>query len=134
LTYSTIPSSLSLSCYLSDLASNFRLHNFIKTSGASEDQIESFIINISSSELAPEKIIELVNQIYAVSKSESVPPDELPNYIKEKLEQKKEIDEEIQQADAILQSKSVTLEAVNEYLKLSEELDKHGLSAKDTNF
>jgi hypothetical protein len=33
---------------LSHLASNFRLHNFIKESGAAEDQIESFIANVSS--------------------------------------------------------------------------------------
>ena len=31
---------------LSDLASNFRLHNFIKESGAAEDKIESFIANV----------------------------------------------------------------------------------------
>jgi hypothetical protein len=36
-----------------------------------------------------------------------------------------------QQADAVLESKNVTIEAINEYLKLSNELDKHDLSAKD---
>ena len=56
----------------------------------------------------------------------------MSDYVKQRLEQKKEIDEEIHQADATLQSKKVTIEAINEYLKLSEELDKHGLSAKDT--
>jgi hypothetical protein len=70
---------------LSDLASNFRLHNFVKTSGNSENAIESFISNISSSELPPEKVIELVNQLHEISKSESVSPDQLPNYIKQKL-------------------------------------------------
>jgi hypothetical protein len=74
---------------LSELASNFRLHNFIKTSGAAEDNIESFISNISSSDIGPEKIIELVNQIYDISKSESVSPDQLPNYVRQKLEQRK---------------------------------------------
>jgi hypothetical protein len=59
---------------LSELASNFRLHNFIKTSGAAEDKTESFIANISSSESPPEKVIELVNQLHEISKSESVPP------------------------------------------------------------
>src|SRR5919202_7033166 len=79
---------------LSDLASNFRIHNFIKTSGASENMIESFISNISSSELHPEKIIELVNHIYGISKSESIHPDQLPNYINQKIEQKQRIDEQ----------------------------------------
>jgi hypothetical protein len=36
-----------------------------------------------------------------------------------------------QQADAVLESKNMTIEAINEYLKLSDELDKHDLSAKD---
>jgi hypothetical protein len=33
---------------LSDIASNFRLHNFIRNSGAAEDKIELFITNINS--------------------------------------------------------------------------------------
>ena len=116
---------------LSDLASNFRLHSFIKTSGVSENQIESFISNISSGELPLEKVIELVNVIHEISKSETLPPDQLQNYVREKYEQKKKIDDDIQQADAVLQSKNVAIEAVNEYLKLSDELDKHGLSTQD---
>src|SRR5919201_5045966 len=32
---------------LSELASNFRLHNFIKKSGAAEEGIESFIVNVT---------------------------------------------------------------------------------------
>src|ERR671926_1737050 len=48
---------------LSDLASNFRLHNFIKTSWKSEDQIESFVTNISSTDMSSERVIELVNQL-----------------------------------------------------------------------
>jgi hypothetical protein len=48
------------------------------------------------------------------------------------LEEKQRIEEEIQHANDVLQSKNVSVEAINEYLKLSEELDKHGLSAQDT--
>src|SRR5919198_3357275 len=48
---------------LSDLASNFRLHNFIKSSGAALEDIESFIVNIRNSNLPPEKMVELVNAI-----------------------------------------------------------------------
>ena len=48
---------------LSDLASNFRLHNFIKTLGAAEDKIESFISNISSTELPPKKIRDCKSNI-----------------------------------------------------------------------
>jgi hypothetical protein len=115
----------------SELASFYRLYNFFRGSGAKENEIESFIANINSGYIPPGKAIELINQIYAVFKSESVPPDQLPNYVKQKLEQKKEIEGEIQQANDVLESKNVTIEAINQHLKLSEELDKHGLSAKD---
>jgi hypothetical protein len=60
-------------------------------------------------------------------------PDELPNYIKQKLEQKKRIDEEIQEVDAVLQTKNVKAKTINEYTKLSQRLDKHGLSIEDVN-
>ncbi len=115
-----------------DLASFYRLYNFFRNSGAKENEIESFITNINSGYIPPVKAIELINQIHEITKSQSVSPEQLQNYVKEKYEQKKEIVHDIQQADAILQSKNVTIEAINEYLKLSDELDKHGLSAKDT--
>src|SRR5919198_1417226 len=47
------------------------------------------------------------------------------------FDEKQRIDEEIEQADVALQSKNVSVEAINEHLKLSEELDKHGLSTND---
>ena len=70
---------------LSDLASNFRLHNFIRNSGAAEDKLESFIANVSSGDVSPEKVIALVNQLYDVSKKESIPLDQVTDYIKEKI-------------------------------------------------
>ena len=45
----------------SDLASHFRLSNHLLKSGAAEDKIESFVDNISSWNLPPEKLIELVH-------------------------------------------------------------------------
>src|SRR5215212_3820850 len=95
----------------SDIASFFRLYNFFRGSRAKENEIESFITHINSGYIPPGKAIELINQIYEISKSESVPPDQLPNYVKQKLEQKKQIDEETQEADAILQSKNVAIES-----------------------
>jgi hypothetical protein len=85
---------------LSDIASNFRLHNFIRKLGASEDQIESFIANVSSSDIPPEKVVEYVNQLFAVSREQSIPPDQVPNYIKQKLEEKQKIDEHIKEAES----------------------------------
>jgi hypothetical protein len=58
--------------------------------------------------------------------------DQVPGYIGKRLQEKQAIDEETKQAEATLQSKNVAIEAINEYLKLNEELEKHGLSAKDT--
>jgi len=116
---------------LSRLASHFRLYNCFIKSGASESQVDSFIANVGTAEVPPEKIIELVNQLYHISNAESIPLDQVPEYVKQRLGEKQKIDQEIQRADVTLQSKNVTIEAINEYLKLSGELDKHGLSAQD---
>jgi hypothetical protein len=113
-----------------DLASHFRLYNFIRKSGAAEDKIESFIDNINSSNF-PEKVVEVVNELYEISKSDSIPLGQVPTYINKKLEEKQKIDEQIKEADATLQSKNVNIEAINEHIQLTEELKKYGLSTKD---
>ncbi|MFL6407875.1 MAG: hypothetical protein ACJ71F_12475 [Nitrososphaeraceae archaeon] len=69
---------------------------------------------------------------YTKSQEESqFPPDQVPNYIKEKLEEKQKIDDQIKEADAILQSKTLNIEAINEHIQLNEELKKYRLSTKD---
>ena len=116
---------------LSDLASNFRLHNFIKSSGAAEEDIESFIVNITTSGLLPEKVLVCVNQLFAVSGEQSIPPDQVSSYIQQKLEEKQKIEEQIKEADAILQSKNVSIETINEHMKLNEKLNEYNLSFQD---
>ncbi|MFL6347927.1 MAG: hypothetical protein ACJ72X_06505, partial [Nitrososphaeraceae archaeon] len=116
---------------LSELASSFRLHDFIRNSGAAEDKIESFIDNLSSSELPPEKVIELLNQLYDVSKEESTPLDQVSGYIEQKLQEKQKIDEAIEQANDILQSKNMSIETINEHVKLNEKLNESNLSFQD---
>jgi hypothetical protein len=69
----------------SDLASHTRLYNFFRNSGASEDEIESFIANVSPNDVSPEKVIQYVNQLYDVSKKESIPLDQVSSYIRQKL-------------------------------------------------
>jgi hypothetical protein len=86
-----------------DLASHFRLYNYFLKSVASNDEIETFITNASSIHIAPEKVIELVNELFDISKSESIPLDQVSGHIKEKLDQKKKIEEELREADALLQ-------------------------------
>jgi hypothetical protein len=118
---------------LSDLASHARLYNFFRNSGAAEEDIESFIDNINSRDVSPEKAVQYVNQLYNVSKEETIPLDQVPNYIEKKLEEKKKIDHDIKEADAILQSKNVSIEAINEHIQLNKELKKYRLSTKDIN-
>ena len=76
------------------------MYNFFRGSGAKENEIESFITNINS------------------------------GYIpRGNLEEKQEIDDQIKEADAILQTKNVKIKTINEYTKLNEKLGKHGLES-----
>jgi hypothetical protein len=86
---------------LGDLASHFRLFDYLVKSGAAEQEVESFITNVNTGYISLGKAIELLNQVYELSKSQLVPPDQLPNYIEQKLEVKQRIDEQITEADAI---------------------------------
>src|ERR687886_444399 len=83
----------------SNLASHFRLFNYLVKSGAAEQEVESFVTNVNSGYIPLGKAIELINQIYEISKSQSVPPDQLPDYIEQKLVEKQRIDEAIKEAD-----------------------------------
>jgi hypothetical protein len=116
---------------LSDTAAHIRLHNFFIKSGASEEKVESFITNVSSNDIPSEKVVELVYQLHKISKTELTPLDKIPSYIERKLEKKQKIDEEIKEADAILQNKNVNIQAINEHLALTERLKEHGLSTQD---
>src|ERR687886_1248476 len=62
---------------LSDLASHARLYNYFVKSGAAENKVESFITKVSSNDISPENVIELVYQLYEISKSESIPLDQI---------------------------------------------------------
>jgi hypothetical protein len=82
-------------------------------------------------QLTPEKVIELVNQLFNISRSESIPLDQVPVYIKEKLEEKQKIDEEIKQANDVLHSKNIDIETIDEYIILNEKLKEYDLSFHD---
>jgi hypothetical protein len=114
-----------------DLASHARLYNYFIKSGASEKAIESFITKVSTTDVSPEQTIELVYQLHEISRSESIPLDQVSGYINQKIEEKKKIDDQIKEADAILQGKNVSIEAINEHLQLNKELKKYRLSTKD---
>ena len=81
--------------------------------------------------LSPEKIIDFTNQLFDIAKSESIPPAEIPDIIKQKLEEKQKLEKQIQEADALLHSKNVDIETIIEFIKLKERLSKHDLSLED---
>ena len=43
-----------------NLASHYRLYNFFRNSGAAEEDIESFIANVSSSDIPPKKLFSML--------------------------------------------------------------------------
>ena len=73
----------------------------------------------------------MVNQLFNISKSESIALEQFPGYIKQKLEDKEKLDEQIKEAEAVFQSKNVPIETIDEHIPLNEELNKHGISTKD---
>lgn len=114
-----------------ELASMYRRNNYIKKLDASEEQIESFISNISNSQ-DPQKLIDTANQIAQLSASESIPLDKVAVHIKRKQEEKQKLEKEIEKAREILKRTNVGIQTVKEYKRLGEELNKHGLSMSET--
>jgi hypothetical protein len=98
--------------------------------GANQDQIESFIANLAHSP-EPEKLIDTANQVAQLSRSESIPLGSLPGHIRQYEEEKQRIEQEIEQARAILESKNVDIETISEFNQLKEHLSKHNLSLED---
>ena len=92
----------------SDLSSHFRLYNYFLKSGAAEDKIESFISNINSGDASPDPVIELVNQLFDISKAESIPLDQVSGYINKKLEENKKIDEQIKSLNEAAETYGLT--------------------------
>jgi hypothetical protein len=94
------------------------------------DKIESFIANLANYP-APEKLIEVANQVAQLSKSESVPLEGLENHVKQTEEEKQRPEEEIKHSHAILERTNVDRETISEYIQLKEHLSKHDLSLED---
>jgi len=115
---------------LGDHASSVRLRNYIEKLGANQDQIESFIANLANSP-EPEKLIDVANQVAHLSRSESIPLEDLEGHVKQKEEEKQRLEEEIKQTRAILESTNVEMETINEYKQLKAELSKYDLSSDD---
>jgi hypothetical protein len=78
-----------------------------------------------------EKVVEYVNQLYDISKQESIALHDILNYIKQRIEEKQKIDQDINAANDILQTKNANIQTIDEYLKLKEELEKHRMSTQE---
>ena len=115
---------------LNDLARSVRLSNYIKNLGTTDDQIESFVANLADSP-EPEKPIKVANQVAELSKSESIPLEDLENHVKHKEEEKQRLEEGIRQTRAILESTNVDVQTINDYKHLEAELSRHNLSSEE---
>jgi hypothetical protein len=115
---------------LNELACSVRLNNYIKQIGTNEDKIESFIVNLANSP-EPEKLIDVANQVAHLSRSDSIPLEDLEGHVKQKEEEKQRLGEEIKQKRVILESTNVDVQTINEYNRLKNDLSKYRLSTDD---
>ncbi len=98
--------------------------------GANQGQIESFIANLANFP-DPGKLIDVANQVAELSRSESIPLEDLEDHVKQKEEEKQMLEEDIQQGRATLARTNVDIETISEYDQLKEHLSKHNLSLED---
>ena len=66
-----------------------------------------------------------------LSRSESIPLEELEDHVKHKEEEKQSLEEEIKQRRAILESTNVDVQTINDYKHLKAELSRHNLSFEE---
>jgi hypothetical protein len=118
---------------LAEFTSIYRRHKFIKKLGANENQIESLIVNLldGTKSVPIEQNVDLVNQLFELSKSESIPPAGVPNQVKRKIEEKHRIESEIIKACATLHDNNVNIQTIEAYQALKDELKRHGLSIEN---
>ncbi len=68
--------------------------------------------------------------LFELSKSESIPPTEVPAYINQRIKEKQKLEEEIQKARANIDQENVDIKTIEDYKRLKEELKKYGLSTE----
>jgi orotate phosphoribosyltransferase-like protein len=136
---------------LTDCAASFRLLNIFKKMKIDENKIESFIINIQDScinakegqeEVSKEEIVKILMELLEISKSQSIPLQDVKSFVTEKIEEKQQVIEDIEafreqkqnaeiEATKAIQRKGITIEAINEHLSLGQELAKFSLSTRE---
>jgi hypothetical protein len=92
--------------------------------------------------VTPEKCAEIVNQLFEISKSESMPLNEIPDYVRQKVKEKERLDTEVEgghkqlqiskaQAEMELRQNNLTMQIIDSYLALRHELTDRGIPETD---
>ncbi len=115
---------------ISELGSSLRLYNYIKKLGANQDRMESLMTNLSHF-AKPEKVMDIANQVAQLSRSESIPLQDLEHHVRQKEQEKQRLEQEIEHKRVILKSTNEDVQTINEYKQLKDELSKHRLSIED---
>jgi hypothetical protein len=92
--------------------------------------------------VTPEKSAEIVSQLFEISKSESMPLNEIPDYVKQKVQEKERLDSEVDvqqrqiqnlkaQADTLLRQNNLTMQNIGSFIALRNELANVGIPETD---
>ena len=127
-----------------ECAIGFRLAKILKDLGADEENFADFVSQVYNEctriGLKPEYIVSNINQILVLSCS--IPLSEIPNYIQEKTDEKRKLEEDIKklridEEDArlklmeALDEKKVSLAELDQFYPFKVELDKLGIPIED---
>jgi hypothetical protein len=129
---------------LKEYAEAHRLKNLLKCSGdsSSYEKIEMIITNIKNTcmdlGLPEESLSDILLQVFELSNNESIHPVQVPYYIIKKIQEKKQLEQDIEklgiqrqqyenETNEALQKRNLTIDVINEHIHLREELEKLGI-------
>ena len=126
-------------------AVGFRVATMMRRFGVDEDKFESFISDIhdrcsNQLGLTPDRIGFYIENLAELSYS--MPISEIPNYIAQKVDEKKKIEQELEDLQtrksklerdtvAVMQNYAITQEKLNWYSKIKQELENYGIPVHD---
>jgi hypothetical protein len=127
-----------------ECAEAHRLKNLLKCSGdsSSYEKTEMIVTNIKNTcmdlGLPEESLSDILLQVFELSNNESIHPVQVPYYIIKKIQEKKQLEQDIEklgiqrqqyekETNEALQKRNLTTNFINEHIKLREELGKLGI-------
>jgi len=127
---------------LKEASDVIRLYNIVKSHGIKSDDVEDFVIDISScidEGIPANDIMKAASKLLALSGEEKVLPEKVPELLGQKVEELKEIEskismlkEEKKRVDeerlTALNLKEVTVPAIEKYINLKTMLKQHNFS------